>query len=76
MVRKYWYVFAVDDSWQVSETWGGQGGKESCHRTREAGMQVARSLAEDHYRSKGVPTGVRVLGLDARWWECSAFGEE
>lgn len=45
-------------------------------RAKAKAVEEARKLAMEHHRRTGVPTGVRVQGLDTRWWEDCAFGDE
>lgn len=77
MNRKYWYVSQREDSWHVSEGWQVvHVTSKASHESKSDAVQEACSLAKIHCEITGTPTGVRVQGMDRRWWDEYSYGDE
>ena len=77
MKRKYWYVSEDDGAWRVREGWHGPDDDLGAGQDSKGdAILEACTRAKGHYEGTGVPTGVRVQGMDRRWWDEYAYGDE
>lgn len=77
MHRKYWYVFENQGSWYVREGW--QGSDDLLGAGQDAKSEAVREAckrAKGHHEGTGTSTGVRVQGMDRRWWDEFSYGDE
>lgn len=77
MKRKYWYVSEDQGNWYVREGWHGlDDDLGSGQDAKSDAVREACEQAKKRHEETGAPTGVRVQGLDRRWWDEFAYGAE